>query len=269
MYWLSKSPYILFVTNEELHSCWPRKRLPLPIASPAIYHTEIIFGWKTSDCTSHTGQIDSKIAHVDNKLLQKANHPPFLLHFRCFRISVNKFWELIIRLGMYKGYTCHGKGLDPISSQYTTSKGDIVLTFKLKWQSTRSYTVKISKNILCQWCHTILCRSGQCAMWTQMNHNHYAALIQAANCITHYSHLVHMVEILDSSYGTSYKSMRSSWTKKRWSSCATLIKKKWIDLYAVNCHPKVLTPNWPMSFFTQIKCVLMTLQMLVLKPFGS
>jgi len=47
-----------------------------------------------------------------------------------------------------------------------------------------------------------------------MNGSRHAAFVHAANCITLRSDLLHMVEILEITYGTSSKSWKTSWKKK-------------------------------------------------------
>jgi len=47
-----------------------------------------------------------------------------------------------------------------------------------------------------------------------MNGSRHAALVHAANCITLCSDLLHMVEILKISYGTSWELRKTSWKKK-------------------------------------------------------
>jgi hypothetical protein len=46
-----------------------------------------------------------------------------------------------------------------------------------------------------------------------MNASRHAALVQAAYCITLLSDLLHMVDNLRISYGTSWKSRKTSWKK--------------------------------------------------------
>jgi hypothetical protein len=46
-----------------------------------------------------------------------------------------------------------------------------------------------------------------------MNASRHAALVHAANCCTLRSDLLHMVENVKSSYGTSWKSKKMSWKR--------------------------------------------------------
>ena len=51
-------------------------------------------------------------------------------------------------------------------------------------------------------------------MQSGMNDDRHAAYDDASNCITLYTHLVHMVEMLKFACGRSWKSRRISWMRK-------------------------------------------------------
>jgi hypothetical protein len=57
-------------------------------------------------------------------------------------------------------------------------------------------------------------RSGLCPIRICLNDNRYAAFTHASNCITLHTDLVHMVEIIEIAYGTSWNSRRRSWMRK-------------------------------------------------------
>jgi len=59
---------------------------------------------------------------------------PILLRVNIVSISVFKFWDMIICLGMCKGHTGHTKILDSKLTWLTIDQPDIVLPLTDKWE---------------------------------------------------------------------------------------------------------------------------------------
>ena len=70
-------------------------------------------------------------------------------------------------------------------------------------------------------CHS---KGSKCSIRISLNDDHHAAFLKVSNCITLRTDLVHMVEIFEIAYGTSWKLRRMSW----------IIKGEEFELYLPN-----------------------------------
>jgi len=184
------------------------------IASLVNHDIEIGFGQWHGDVFCAMEWLDSEIDIFDVISWWKAICAPILLRVSYFLISVTELWDMIIRPYTYKRRTHCAKAEEPKSACKTTYKLHFCFAITVKWQSKSYIWEEIYWQNLNEWGHMSCRMSGSCSIWICLNDDRYTPFNHASNCITLHKDLVHMVEILETAYSSSWKLRRRSWMRK-------------------------------------------------------
>jgi len=158
--------------------------------------------------------MNRQIGICDDVSIWNAICVPILLHVLFHWISVNKLWDMIIRLCMFKGRIVYSNVLDFQSHGLMINEHDIILPGTVKLDNWYWITAETHLQYISHWCHPSHGWRGQSETRSGMNDDRHAANDYAYNSITLFTDLVHMFEILNFAYIRLRTSRRMSGMRK-------------------------------------------------------